>query len=246
MTHSKYSIMLLALLFCFYHKGAAQYFAQNSYYEFSVSTSGKQSAGALAWNHLHGIGKNKRFKLGYGVRFTGNFGRAADFITAPARLTSTTTGPLVIFSDNKPENFDTLHFSSYQINSLNISIHLNYAITAKLDAEFNIDAVGFSFGGAYTAAYNSSKRAQSPDQNTQQKARPTAFNALLTSDNDLGSLNSEIFLRYRIKPQWAVKAGASFIFTEYTTDRKLFLDNNRFRNKALMAMIGVSFCPLHE
>lgn len=238
----KPAVMLL-IPFLFSGEAEAQYLKNNNYYEFSASSLGSQSAIALGWNHLHGIGKNKRFKVGYGVRVTNTFGKNADFITAPARLTSPSPGPLVLFSDNKLENFDTISFSTYNASLVNFTIHLNYAIVPRLDVEFNIDAVGFTFGPPQTAGYNTSKKMQSPNQDMQQRAKPTLFNALLTSDNDLGSLNSEILLRYWFKPHWAVKAGATFIFTEYTTDNKLFLDNDRFRNKALMGLIGVSFSP---
>ncbi|MES2690878.1 MAG: hypothetical protein V4658_10780, partial [Bacteroidota bacterium] len=162
---------------------------------------------------------------------------------APSRLTSGEQSPLVIFSDNKLQNFDTISFSSYNTNSLNISIHLNYAISPRFDIEFNIDAAGLSFGSARTADYNSSKRAQSPDKNTKQNARPTPFNALLISDNDIGNLNSEIFVKYWFNPRWAVKAGGTFVFAEYTTDNELFLNNDRFRNKVFLGMIGLSFSP---
>ena len=222
----------------------SSYFQQHNYYNLTFSTNGSQHAGALAWNHQHGVGKSKKLSIGYGIRLTSQLGKHANFITAPSSLTTVGgSGPLVIFNENIPGNFDTIHLASYNVNSLNLSIHLNYAFNVKWEAEFNIDALGFSFGAAQNADYNSTKRLQSPNQNTVQPASPTTLNALLISDNDIGSLNSEILLKYWFKPQWAIKVGGTFIFAEYTTDNQLFLNNDRFRNKAFMGMIGISYSP---
>jgi len=70
----------------------------------------------------------KKFRIGYGIRFNSNNG-SGNFITAPAELTSGVESPLVIFSDDKLENFDTIGISSFNVNSLNASIYLNYAFT---------------------------------------------------------------------------------------------------------------------
>lgn len=219
------------------------YFKTNNYYSLSLSANESQQVGAIGWNHLHSIGKKKKFNVGYGIRFSTNFGSKTNFITAPSKLTSGTQSPLVIFADNKPENFDTISFSSYNTNSLNLSIHLNYAFSKKFEAEFNIDAFGFSFGGVKSADYLSSKRLRSPNTDVKQDAKPTSLNALLISDNDIGNLNSEILVKYWFTPQLSLKLGATFIFAEYTTTNKLFLDNNRFRNKVFLPMIGISWSP---
>lgn len=219
------------------------FFRENNFYDLTVSSNGNQYLGAIAWSHLHGIGLAKKLKIGYGLRFTSGFGNRTNFITAPAKLTSTTTGLGVIFSENVPGNFDTLFLGSYQVNSFNAVIYINYAFSSKWEIEFNIDAVGISFGAAKTADYNSSKRLLSPNTNTRQVANPTRLNLLLTSDNDIGSLNSEILVKYWFKNDWAIKAGGSFIFSEYTTSNSLFLNNNRFRNKAFLPMIGLVYTP---
>lgn len=224
-------------------RAQTNYFKTNSFYDFSLATNGNQLAGAIAWNHLHGIGKSKKFRVGYGLRFTSGFGGKTNFITAPAKLTSGTTGPGVIFSENIPANFDTLTFNNYQVNALNFAIYLNYAFSPKLEVEFNIDAVGLSFGSEQTADYNSSKRLLSPNTDVKQSAKPTSFNALLISDNDIGTLNSEILIKYWLSSNWALKAGGSFIFTEYTTNNQLYLNNDRFRNKAFLPMLGIVYTP---
>jgi hypothetical protein len=211
----------------------------------SVGASSGQWATALDWSHLHGIGKkNQRFKIGYGIRYTGYVGSDLNYTTAPALLTSKQEGPQVLFSETFEENIDTLSLGSAQVNALNVVIHLNYSIMPKLDIGFNIDAVGFSFGASQRGTFRSS--AQQSNSPMQPKANPTPYNLLLVSDNDIGSLNSEIFLRYWLHKKWALKAGAMFLFTEYKTENKLTFDNDRFRNKTLLLMLGVSFKPFNQ
>ena len=67
---------------------------------------------------------------------------------------------------------------------------------------------------------------------------------LLTSDNDLGSLNSEFYLNYFFKDRWAVKVAGQFHFTEYTTDINVQQEpkpNDRFRNKSLLGAVGIVY-----
>ncbi len=190
---------------------------------------------AIDASKVYGVTKNKKFRIGYGIRYSGLFAKNQEFVTAPANITSGKTGFGVLFAENKPENFDTLRFADTQLNALNVAIYLQYAFNKKFDVGFNIDAIGFSFGEKQTGIF------QANGLKTTQNASPTAFNLLLVSDNDLGSLNSEIYARYWLNEKWAIKAGLSFVFTEYKTDQKLTFDNNRFRNKALLFEIGGHF-----
>lgn len=218
-------------------------YKRNQTLDLSLSTAGNQSAGAFSWTKLHNVTKNKKFKIGYGVRLTSFIGKDLDYVTAPARLTSNQTGPQVLFSPIFEENYDTVRFSTIQLNALNLNVHLQYTFKSKFDVGFNIDAVGFTFGSKRTGKYFSKG---SPENSTSQNASVTPLNLLLISDNDIGTLNSELYVRYWIHPKWAIKAGAAFLFTEYTTNNKLRLDNDRFRNKSLQAMIGVSFKPFKQ
>ncbi len=215
----------------------------NNDFDFSFATNSNQSLVALSWVHYHNITRNKKFKIGYGVRVNSQFGRNLNYATAPAKLTSGKTGPGVFFSETINENIDTLYVSTAQNNSLNISINLQYTFFRKLDLGFNIDAIGFSFGGNTTGRYDAY---QSTSNGSIQTASPTPFNLLLVSDNDIGMLNSELYARYWLNNKWGIKAGLSFAFTEYTTDNKLRLDNDRWRNKALMGMIGITYSPYKQ
>lgn len=212
----------------------------NNNFDLALASNGNQSLGALSWVHFHSVTTKKRFMIGYGVRFNSQVGKNLNYVTAPAILTSKQTGPQVLFSEIFYENIDTFYVSNTQVNFLNLSINLQYTIKEKFDIGFNIDAIGFSFGGKTTGKYIGY---QSPDNGTIKTASPTSFNLLLVSDNDIGSLNSELYIRYWLNPKWAIRAGASFAFTEYTTENKLRLENDRFRNKSLMGMIGVTYSP---
>lgn len=216
----------------------------------SVSLGSGDFATALDWSHLHGIGKGKqRFKVGYGVRYTGYIGADKHFTTAPSKFTSPVQSIGTIFSETILDNIDTLTINNTaQTNSVNLSVHLQYTIgkRMKTDLGFNIDAVGLSFGGKKTGSITSS--ALDPESPPVVEAHPTAVNLLLTSDNDIGSLNSEFYARYWISKKVAIKAGFTFYFSEYTTEEKLSFDNgrimnDRFRYKSSMAMLGVSWKP---
>jgi hypothetical protein len=238
-------IFLLAPLSLFAQKDYAAY-QSGRHLELAFSGQSGQFAAALSGAKLYGIGAKKRFKAGFGLRFTAYAGNNQDFVTAPARLTSGKTGPTVLFTENIPENFDTLFLASSQINFLNAAIFLQYSILPRLDVGFNIDAIGFSFGAGQTGTFLARQSDEASLHNTRQAASPTSFNLLLTSDNDIGSLNSEFYLRYWVKPSWAIKAGYTFLFAEYTTSRELTYNNDRFRNKAGLFMLGFTYSPVKK
>ncbi|MDB4173578.1 hypothetical protein N9811_02090 [Bacteroidia bacterium] len=79
-------------------------------------------------------------------------------------------------------------------------------------------------------------------------AKPTAYNVLLISDNDIGMLNSELTFPYEVSKKLSVNAGATFLFTEYTTNNKIAYnsDNDRFRYKSLMGLIGINYRPFNN
>lgn len=194
---------------------------------------------ALSYSHLWGIGKNKKFKIGTGIRFTYFAGGKTDLITAPAKLTSGEKGPQVLFTENILSNFDTLKVAKIGAGYLNIPIHLQYSFSKKFEVGFNIDAIGLSFGSKQNGTFYTS---DSKSLNkTIQSAKPTAFNLLLVSDNDLGSLNSELYARYWINDKIGLRAGLSFQFIEYKTDKKLTFENDRFRTKALLPLFAISY-----
>ena len=192
----------------------------------------------LSFNLDRNFGKRQRLVAGLGARFTSYLGKNQYYITAPAELTSGSTGLGVIFKENIDANIDTFLIKKAQVNSLNLVVTFGYNVSLKLLLRFNIDVIGFSFGKSANGNYiNGSEGAM-------ESSDPTPFNLLLVSDNDKGSLNSEFFARYLLNHKWGVKGGIQFHFTEYTTDTEVQQQpapNDRFRNKSLMFMAGVSF-----
>lgn len=208
--------------------------------ELNITTAGGKSEGTFSV--LYGkdwdLWKKQKFGVGVGVRFTSYVGANQYYTTAPAKLTSGKTGLSVIFTKDIVENIDTFLIKSPQVNSLNLMINLRYKFTDKFLIGFNIDAIGFSFGTIKSGRYINDDEEKIAD------SKPTAFNLLLTSDNDVGSLNSEFYGKYFFNEHWGIKLGAQFHFTEYTTDTEVQQypePNDRFRNKSFMIAGGVVY-----
>lgn len=207
------------------------------YADVTAGAANSQGALSVSYLHLWKLGAAKKFALGLGGRLTSYFGNNQYYTTAPAELTSGGTGPGVIFKDDIIANIDSFLVRSPQANCLNISFNLEYPLSKKITAGFNIDMIGFSFGSSQPGTYINGTTS------TPVNASPTPFNILLVSDNDRGSLNSELYLRYFLNERIAIKLGAQFLFTEYTTTYNVQTypsGNDRFRNKSLMVCLGVS------
>lgn len=207
----------------------------------SMAFGSNQFTTAFSYRYLWNFGKKKQWQMGAGLRLTNNFGKNNYYITAPAKLTSGKTGPAVLFADQLNQNIDSILFANTQANSLNLTVNFGYKINDKWSVGFDIDAIGFSFGGKEQGTYlgNGGSVAIA-------NAKPSGFNWLLVSDNDLGTLNSEFFAQYNINNKWSAKLGFQFLFTEFTTDTNVQTTptgekNDRFRNKAGQISIGATY-----
>ena len=211
----------------------------NNIIDISTGFGKNQIITAGSYVHNWGIGKKQKLQLGVGVRLTNSFGTDLYFTTANAQLTSGKTGPSVLFADDIQANIDSFFIGKPQINALNISFNSEYVVSKKWSLGFNIDLIGFSFGASKTGTYINNGKTSLVGAN------PTSFNILLISDNDKGSLNSEIFARYQLNSKWSLRGGTAFLFNEYTTNTAVQqsngISNDRFRNKTLNAMVGLSY-----
>jgi len=238
--------IITVLLVCLCFSSFSQTSQQNHDFGLALSYVPKEVNLSLSWKQTYGITANKKFKLGYGVRFNTYANKDKYYVTAPAYLTSGEKGPHVLFIENLQENIDTFHVANAQHNSINAVIYLEYDFSEKWGIGFNIDAAGIAFGGSREGKMISSNRPiTSPEMVV---AKPTPYNVLLVSDNDIGMLNSELYATYNFNQKLSVNAGLTFLFTEYTTEQEIpYNDNNdRFRYKSLMGMLSVHFKPFNN
>lgn len=209
---------------------------------FTTAFGSSEFSTSFAHQHLWKMGKNQKIGLGAGIRLTNYFGADKYHTTAPAKLTSGKTGLGVFFADDLTQNIDSVLFKKTQSNSLNLYLNFNCNIYKKITIGFNIDVIGFTFGGNQNGSYLGNNGAGAATL-----AKPTAFNLLLVSDNDLGSLNSEFYTQYKFNKSWGAKIGFQYLFTEYTTSSKVQTTpdgqkNDRFRNKST----GISFGMVYQ
>ncbi|MFM7429038.1 MAG: hypothetical protein ACKO1F_03970 [Flammeovirgaceae bacterium] len=203
-------------------------FAQNAqtinYGDFTAAIGNNQGSASISFFHLWQVTKSKKLELGVGARFTSYFGNSRYYSSAPASLAG----------DEKKS--DSLLLQSPQVNALNLAINIGYRLSDKFGVGFNIDALGFTFGGKQNGSYINGNQGQATS------AKPTAFNILLIGNNDKGTLNSEFYVRYFFKEKLAIKVAYQYLFTEYTTDtqvQQLPEANDRFRDKARLFSVGI-------
>ena len=213
--------------------------------DLAVGGGGGGFSPALSFTQSWGLGKSNRFKIGYVVRVTSYFGGKADFRTAPARFTSGESSFSALFADDIIANIDTFSVKSFQTNALNIGIILQYALSNKLEIGVNIDATGKTWGGTVSGDLISKKNKRKfQDGSTSSPANPETFNFLLVSDSDIGSLNSEVYVRYWVTNKIGIRAGISHQFAELTTEKKVEINgrlNDTWRLKTTMPIFAVSY-----
>lgn len=219
-------------------------FSQRTSHADVAFTAGAMTSSSISYHNTWrpNFGPKRRFEIGLGLRYSNAFKKEAEFITSgPAKYTRGSDVPIaVVFSDQRPENWDTLTVQKPFVHAVNLCLDLGFNFTEKFSFGFNIDLIGFSFGSE-KSAYLTLDQFRNLD-----KVKPYAFNALLTGDLDLGTLNSEFFLRYKITEKWAVRGIFQFLFSEYETQNveQTFSDgeiNKRFRNKANNFGVGLSY-----
>jgi hypothetical protein len=233
MPNLKRQLLLVLLLLT----GAMDVICQQTVVDFNLAVGSTEGCLSGIFYRQWNVGRNDRFLIGSGLRLNGYLGKNRYYITAPAKLTSGETGPQVLFIENIQENIDTFLVKTAQVNSINILIDFQYRFTAKLSAGFNIDVIGFSFGNRVKGNYINGYEGKNVN------AHVSPFNLLLISDNDLGMLNSELYVKHQFTDRISLKGGAQFLFTEYTTDldvQQVPEPNNRFRKKSLMFSVGIS------
>ncbi len=215
-------------------------FGQRANNEFQVSggAGSSQSFFTAAYYRTWSIGRKKKFEFAVGERSTLYFGSNQNYNTSPAKLTSGSVSPAILFQDPIKTNIDTVFFSRPNVVTFNAGVGLSYQLVKRFSVNFSIDVLGLSFGSMRNGTYidGSIRKAVT--------ASPTAFNLLLIDDNDIGNLNSELSFCYKLTEKWGVKTGFQHLFTEYVTTSKVqqFPEpNDRFRNRSTLFVLGAVF-----
>lgn len=207
--------------------------------DLTLAAGSSQATFSLVGWHQWQLGKKQRLSIGIGPRITSYVGNKKDFWTAPANIARGSSAPfLVVLSSQETQNWDTLNVQRPLVFSMNAAVQVAHQIGKRFRAGINIDLVGFSIGRTSAAVFTSDGRQEISE------AKPVPFNLLLTGDLDQGSLNSEFFVQYRLKEKWSLRAVYQFYFVEYKTNtsiQQLPEPNDRFRNKANLLGIGLSY-----
>ena len=226
------TLLLVAVL---YFSASAQ---SDETYSAWEATVGANRGHVLATGSQINYINDAKFKVGLALRLTSFIAKDMQYATAPAILTSGVKGPAAMFRPNILENIDTLNAPKVTTHSVNVAVFLEYSFNENLAAGFDIDLFGVTLGGA-----NSVNLYKPLDGTESVSAKPTRFNLLLVSDNDIGTLNSELYARYRPDASsFYGKAGVSFYFSELKTEKNLWLNNDRFCYKTpLTPILGLGY-----
>jgi len=186
---------------------------------------------ALSWNTSYGMFSSNKFRLGYGIRFSGFTGSELNYITAPADLTG---------DDN---TIDTLLVNSPRTMGLSALVNLQYQFSSKFKLGFNIDAIGLGFGSTDNSRFISSENTGQYPETIE--ASPSTFNLLLGGDNDLGQIKSEFYIAYALSEKTWLRGGMDMTFSEYTSSQELTNNNDRFRYKPVLVFLAISYNPFN-
>lgn len=186
---------------------------------------------AFSWNTSYGMFSSNKFRLGYGIRFSGFTGSDLNYITAPADLTG------------EDATIDTLLVNSPHSMGLSALINLQYQFSSKFKLGFNIDVIGVGFGSTDNSTFISSENTGQYPQTLE--SSPSSFNLLLGGDNDQGQIKSEFYISYALSEKTWLRGGMDMTFSEYTTVQELTNANDRFRYKPVMVFLAVSYNPFN-
>ena len=101
------------------------------------------------------------------------------------------------------------------------------------------DLGGAGLGSSQSASYRAFEGA--PPVSVE--AAPASGNAFLYAANDRGSLNSEFFVAWRIRPTVLLRAGLSHILTEYRLSEDPGSGARRYRRFSNLAFAALRWTP---
>lgn len=222
----------------------------SSGYEVGMAYSKNNYNPSLGYYQLINIGERKLVSLGWTARLGAFYGDNINYYTAPARLTRGKTGLGALSGPLVENNIDTVRFDYVTMTSLSFGVRAQVNL-GRVELGASADILGLTLGRRRTARYRSStglfnldsaQTASFTGDNVFQRARPSHLNLRLLGDNDMGTLSTEVYARVHVSQRLAVKVGYQWLTTEVTVqNRDVIADNNRFRNRAGMAYVGLTF-----
>ena len=97
-----------------------------NFIDLDLAVGKSQGALAASVNHDWLLGKNRKIIIGVGGRFTAYVAKNQYYATAPAQLTSGSTGPGVIFKETIAANIDTFLVAKPAVFAFNALINLGH------------------------------------------------------------------------------------------------------------------------
>jgi len=189
----------------------------------SIGVAHDRGTAAVSWNHFYAVWP-ERLQLGLGARAT----------------TFYASGPLV-FRTGDPSldragQVNRLVLEDPWVTSLNLQFLAIARVVGPVEAGFDIDFVGVSFGPRRSGRYE----ATDPRFAGVQAARVSALDLFLTEIRDRGQLNSEFFVGVRLGPTWTVRVGLSHVVTGYRSVAALDHGNRDFKRFTTQGFAGIS------
>lgn len=246
-------IVVAAILILFCAPGFAQSLVASrlsSGFDAGMAYSTNHYNPSLTYYQLLNIGERRLFSLGWTLRLGTFIGDNVNYYTAPARLTRGKTGFGALSAPLLVQNVDTVRYDYVTMTSLNVGIRGQLNL-GKVQIGASADLLGLTFGTKRTGRYQSSTGRFQVDSVTTapfagpdvlQSSRASLANVRLLGDNDRGTLATEVYARFFVSQRIAIKAGYQWLTTETTVaNRDVVADNNRFRHRAGMAYLALTF-----
>lgn len=227
----------------------------SSGYDLGMAYSTSNYHPSLTYYQLINIGDRKLFSLGWTARLGAFYGDNLNYYTAPARLTRGKSGFGALGAPLLAESIDTVRYDYVTMTSLNVGIRAQINL-GRVEFGASADLIGLTLGRSRIGRYISStgkfalQSSVGTDSTTVyyqgndvfQRASPSLFNVRLLGDNDMGTLATEVYARIHVSQRMGVKLGYQWLTTETTVkNRDVIADNDRFRHRAGMAYVAVTF-----
>lgn len=181
--------------------------------------------GSIAYQQEWELGKKRAWRLSYGARLSSYIGTDITHVSAPPDF----------YGDEATQ--DSVFVTNPQMNNIVVYIGATYVIKNRVELGFNIDAIGYTFGGDKDATFTAE------GVETATTVNPGSVTALLVGANDIGMLKAEFFAAYKFNNTWKARVGLVSLFTEYRTPTELQAGNTRFRGEGRVPFLAVTYTP---